>query len=162
MIIPGIAGRVAAAVSRTEAPSLDAAADASMPVAEAPRVQAPGFACAALGGWALAEDGVYCAASGNLDWFQVELADIQLKRDPAHALLRAYRQYGRDLLDQLGGRFVVCIWDANEDIGIVAHDRFGQMSLYWTETEDPLRMASLRARLVASRKSFTCVAIRLR
>ena len=136
MIIPGISGRIAAAASRTEVPSLAAAADASMPADQAPRVQAAGFACAALNGWVLAEDGVYCAASGNLDWFQVELADVQLKRDPAHALLRAYRQYGTDLLAQLGGRFAVCVWDAAQRIGIVAHDRFAQMSLYWTETDD--------------------------
>jgi asparagine synthase (glutamine-hydrolysing) len=70
--------------------------------------------------------------AGNIDWLDFEFADIQLKRDPAHAVAAAYRRLGVDLLSVLGGRFALFFWDSTDRTGIIACDRFGQMPVYWS------------------------------
>jgi asparagine synthase (glutamine-hydrolysing) len=86
---------------------------------------------AAVDGECLAQDGVVCALSGNVDWLNVELADVQMKRGPAAALYVAYRQHGERLIDIIGGRFAFLLWDSTERTALLACDRFGQMPVYW-------------------------------
>jgi asparagine synthase (glutamine-hydrolysing) len=97
-------------------------------------VSGPGIVAGAVGGWAMTDGDLCCAIAGNVDWLNYELADIQLKRDPAHALLQAYRRHRLDLLGQVGGRFNLFLWDSTDNVGLVACDRFGQMPVYWGRT----------------------------
>ena len=134
MIVTGLFGRIARAGADQAALAVEldqASADAS-----AAAVAAPGLQLRAVRGWALSEGTLHCALSGNPDWLDYELADVQLKRDPAHALLRAYRRHGRDLLERLGGRFALLLWDSAERRGLIACDRFGQVPVYWSRNAD--------------------------
>jgi len=100
------------------------------------RVSGSGIQAAVVQGWSLCDGQVCCAIAGNIDWLQYEFADIQLKKDPAHALLAAYRQLGVELLSVTGGRFALCLWDHANRTGLIANDRFGQMPVYWTRGAD--------------------------
>jgi asparagine synthase (glutamine-hydrolysing) len=135
-MIPGVAGRVA--VNMQSPP--DAMPDKVKCLLGAVDlwgdVKAPGIVAGVMRGWSLNEDGVCCAVSGNLDWLDYSLADIQLKRSPAHALMQAYRRHGVDLLSVAGGRFALCLWDSARRTGLIACDRFGQMPIYWAYRGD--------------------------
>ena len=96
------------------------------------KVAANGVLAGVTKGWAHREQDICCAISGNIDWLQNEFADIQLKRDPAQALVEAYRKHGVDLLTVTGGRFSLFLWDSAKRCGVVACDRFGQMPVYWS------------------------------
>jgi len=97
------------------------------------QLTAPTLSATALRGWSLRDDDVYCVVSGRIDWLDYELADLQIKHDPAHALLQGYRRHGRDLLSRIGGRFAIMVWDRSQRSGLVANDRFGQLPVYWTQ-----------------------------
>lgn len=94
-------------------------------------LDAPGMQLGAIEGWTLRDGDLCCAIAGNVDWLNYELADLQLKQGPAHALMRAYRRYGADLLAHIGGRFSVFVWDAESRNGVLATDRFGQIPVFW-------------------------------
>ena len=136
MIIPGLAGRVA--VDMQSPP--DALPDSVKRLLGAGdlwgEVNAPGIIAGVVRGGYLNDDGVCCALSGNLDWLDYELADIQLKRSPAHALMQAYRRHGVNLLSVAGGRFAIFLWDSVQRVGLIACDRFGQMPIYWANRRD--------------------------
>jgi asparagine synthase (glutamine-hydrolysing) len=132
LIIPGITGRLVAGG--------DAAATASNPAeTPAPRTQpfaGPGVHGRVVDGWSLCDGDLCCVISGNVDWLDYELADVQLKRGPAHALCQAYRRNGAELLRDIGGRFVALVWDSARRRGLLAGDRFGQMPVYWVRAAD--------------------------
>jgi asparagine synthase (glutamine-hydrolysing) len=135
VIIPGITGHIA-----IEAPAGDflarARATLHAPDSAATSVSAVGMMAWAASGWVASEQGVTCAVAGNLDWLQVDLAAAQINSDPARAVLNAYRLHGIRLLDRLGGRFALALWDSTQKTGMLARDRFGQMPLFWAEAED--------------------------
>lgn len=79
-----------------------------------------------------AVEGISCAVTGSIDWLYNEYSDIQLKEGAVPAVLAAYRQLGLGLLDVIGGRFSVALWDATNRTGMVATDRFGQVPVFWT------------------------------
>ena len=136
MIIPGVAGRVAANTHvAAEADFADAMASLT-PARAWEEVAAPGVLAGAVNGWSLCERDLCCAITGNIDWLDYELADIQLKRGPAHALQQAYRRHGIDLLAVVGGRFGLFLWDNAQKTGLVACDRFGQIPVYWSRLPD--------------------------
>ena len=131
MIIPGVAGCFSTETGvRAEPAFLDAigtlTTDASWD-----RICENDVNAAVIRGWSLSDDGVCCAIAGNVDWLQYDLADIQLKATPAHALLEAYRRRGLDFLSVVGGRFSLFLWDRGNRTGLLANDRFGQMPIYW-------------------------------
>ena len=132
MNISGILGRVSPAAQhplKLEIPGgLIGEAPADIPES----LQVPGLGVTAFAGWMSADDGVFCAISGNIDWLDVELADFQLKHDPAQALLQAYKRHGLKLLTVVGGRFSLVVWDSRKRNGLVACDRFGQSPVYWS------------------------------
>lgn len=134
MIIPGVIGRVAADPAQPFDNNVYASALDLSPAGMSAMVSKAGVSSLPANGWSAADGNILCAVAGNLDWLQVELADIQLKRDPAQAVLHAYRRDGTAFLDRLGGRFAVFVWDASNRTGVLARDRFGQVSVYWKQT----------------------------
>lgn len=134
MIIPGVAGCISCEPEKPMAATLIEVLRQLSPSSAAANLIAPGVAAGVSQGWQLQEGSICCGVAGNIDWLPVELADIQLKRDPAQAVLYAYRQYGTDLVTRIGGRFSLFLWDRAERTGLIACDRFGQMPVYWTQT----------------------------
>ena len=132
MIVPGVAGRISSDTDSHADARFDDAMGSLATNDEWRKVSAPGVLAGVVNGWTLREGDVCCAISGNIDWLQYEYADIQLKTDPARALLDAYRRYGLDLLSVIGGRFSLFLWDSSNRKGLVACDRFGQMPVYWS------------------------------
>lgn len=136
MIIPGVVGRIAESTQNSTGDVVSDALAVLDASGRSGKIAAPGISGAAVKGWTLQEGDITCAIAGNVDWLDYAFADIQLKRDPAHALLQAYRQSGIELLDAIGGRFVFVIWDGKAQTGIIACDRFCQMPLYWAEDDN--------------------------
>ena len=132
MIVPGVAGCIADGTDSHADAGFGDAMGSLATTDEWRKVAAPGVLAGVVNGWTLREGDLCCAISGNIDWLQYEYADIQLKRDPARALLDAYRRYGLDLLSVIGGRFSLFLWDSSNRKGLVACDRFGQMPVYWS------------------------------
>lgn len=54
-------------------------------------------------------------------------------RDPAKALLDAWRQHGDDVLARIGGEFLVALWDADRRRALLAVDRFSTFPLFFSE-----------------------------
>lgn len=136
MIIPGVVGRIAESTQNSTGDVVSDALAVLDASGRSGKIAAPGISGATVKGWTLQEGDITCAIAGNVDWLDYAFADIQLKRDPAHALLQAYRQSGIELLDAIGGRFVFVIWDGKAQTGIIACDRFCQMPLYWAEDDN--------------------------
>lgn len=132
MIVPGVAGRIANEIDERAEAGMADAINALATNGAWQKVAANGVLAGVTKGWAHREQDICCAISGNIDWLQNEFADIQLKRDPAQALVEAYRKHGVDLLTVTGGRFSLFLWDSAKRCGVVACDRFGQMPVYWS------------------------------
>ena len=132
MIVPGVAGFFGARPDAQTEAAFNAALDSIAADGRRDRVEGDGAVAGVVQGWSLCERKVCCAIAGNVDWLQYDLADIQLKNDPARALLEAYRQFGVDLLSVVGGRFSLFLWDRESRTGLLANDRFGQMPVYWS------------------------------
>jgi asparagine synthase (glutamine-hydrolysing) len=71
----------------------------------------------------LEQDGIRTALVGSPRWDDKELADIAINLGPAASLIRAYRNFGTDLLSRLHGPFALAIQDGDQTI--IAIDRLG-------------------------------------
>lgn len=138
VIVPGIFGRFGAA--NPDLPG-NFIGDRGLELQDL--VRAPGMSAGAIAGWTARDGSIHCGITGHVDWLQPDLADIQIKRDPAQALLQAYRQHGHGLLDRVGGRFALFAWDAQSRTGIVAGDRFGLIPVYWSRGDDGIGVAPM-------------------
>ncbi|MEZ5586321.1 MAG: asparagine synthase-related protein [Sedimenticolaceae bacterium] len=136
MNIPGVAGRLAADLTPEQRAHFADAMTSLAPMGGFRSIDTSSMLAGIVDGWALNDGDLSCAIAGNVDWRDYELADIQLKRDPAQALLRGYRRYGTDLLRTIGGRFSLALWDNSKRSGVIATDRFGQMPVYWSAFDD--------------------------
>ncbi len=132
LIVPGVAGLVAADLGESAGARFVDTMGSLATTGAWGSASAPGALAGVIRGWAMHEEALCCAVSGNIDWLEYEFADIQLKRDPAHAIAEAYRRLGVDLLSVVGGRFALFLWDSTNKTGIIACDRFGQMPVYWS------------------------------
>ena len=63
-------------------------------------------------------------------------------QSPEEVLLRAYLDWGKDVLKRLHGAFAFAIWDGRKDRLLIARDRFGEKPLYLHEREGVLHFAS--------------------
>jgi len=135
LIVPGVAGRFSADSGKKTGFAFVEALGSLTTDGQWETVEGKGVRAAVIQGWSLCEGDVCCAIAGNVDWLQYDLADTQLKKTPAHALLEAYRRRGLDLLSVVGGRFSLLLWDDGSKTGLLANDRFGQMPIYWTRDE---------------------------
>lgn len=86
-------------------------------------------------------EGLMTAIAGRFYWRNRKLADHAKRHDAQATLALAYQEFGEKLLDQLGGRFSLVIWDCPNRAGLVATDRFGQNTVYWHVDEDIVRVA---------------------
>src|SRR5215510_1423569 len=95
--------------------------------------------------WATAEqvEGALCNAMdpwvgivASPSWRNTALADEQRARGSAAALRRAYRDYGLDLFNHLIGAFAFAIVDPSTRKGLIAVDRMGIQSLYFSSHRD--------------------------
>lgn len=96
----------------------------------------PGRAHLIAGGpqsFCLEQDGIQVAGYGRLRFLSPEWVDASRALGPAAALLRAWQDRGADCLSQLGGEYLVSIWDSRNQRGLAAVDRFSTFSLYWGE-----------------------------
>jgi len=131
LIVPGIAGCIAPVVDEHIEARFANAMDSLAPRDAWVRRKDHGTLTGVVNGWALCDANLCCVVSGNVDWLQYEFADIQLKNDPAHALIEAYRRLGTELLSVIGGRFSLYLSDTASNTTLIACDRFGQMPVYW-------------------------------
>ena len=85
----------------------------------------------------------------------VQRRDLQLRRaargarragvpdaSDTEVVLRAYRRWGVDCLEQLRGMFAFALWDEREQTLFCARDRFGIKPLYYAQVDGVLYLAS--------------------
>lgn len=85
--------------------------------------------------------GILTALSGKYYWRDRELSDHAKRLDARTTLALAWSKFGESLLDQIGGRFSLLVWDSQECRGLVATDRFGQDPVYWHRVGQSLHLA---------------------
>lgn len=85
--------------------------------------------------------GLLTAASGNFYWRDRELSDHAKRLDSRATLCLAWSKFGEALLEHIGGRFSLVVWDSRERRGLVATDRFGQDPVYWHRIGESLQIA---------------------
>jgi asparagine synthase (glutamine-hydrolysing) len=70
---------------------------------------------------------------GSPRWRDPLLAEVQRAQGPAKALRRAYRDHGIGLFDQIAGAFAFAVLDRSHRRALLAIDRMGIHSLYYSE-----------------------------
>jgi len=63
-------------------------------------------------------------------------------RSDIEVLVHAYEQWGETFLDRVRGMFAVALWDGRTQTLLAARDRAGEKPLYYTLTDEGLRLAS--------------------
>ncbi|MFX0061317.1 MAG: asparagine synthase (glutamine-hydrolyzing) [Candidatus Hermodarchaeota archaeon] len=63
-------------------------------------------------------------------------------KSDTEVLLKSYRQWGIEVLNQLNGMFSFIIWDKKEEQILLVRDRFGIKPLYYTYIDDLLVLSS--------------------
>lgn len=132
MVIPGITGCFGGDHSDDASARLRTALRTHGAESDTLPFSVAGFQAGQVQGTTAHDGAITCMVIGNLDWLSVEIADVQSKQGPAAALQVAYRQHGEKLLDVIGGRFALAVWDAEKQSGLLAVDRFGLMPVYWS------------------------------
>jgi len=93
-------------------------------------------------GWSFKDNtGVIAIISGNPYWQDRKLSNQAIHYDHAQVLASTYHEYGEKILEKLAGRFNLCVWDPNSKTGLIATDRFGQMPIYWIESNKTVFIA---------------------
>jgi len=87
-------------------------------------------------------NGILSAISGAYFWRNRELADHAKRHDEKNTLSFAYEKFGNDLLEHIGGRFSLVVWDAVKKSGVAATDRFGQNTVYWHSSNGLISIAA--------------------
>ncbi len=95
------------------------------------------------------EDGdIQLVANGeiyNCDELRRELAGHGHRfrsRSDIEVLVHAYEQWGERFLARVGGMFALALWDGRTRTLMAARDRAGEKPLYYTVTDEGLRLAS--------------------
>jgi len=80
-----------------------------------------------------ANGSVWCVAEGRIDGLSELASDLGLDpATPAEAVLAAaFSRQGEAMLDQLGGRFALIVWDGANETGLLAVDQLGSRSLFF-------------------------------
>ncbi|WP_018880114.1 asparagine synthetase B [Thioalkalivibrio sp. ALE9] len=87
--------------------------------------------CLVRGGWTAQEGDVIAAIAGHPQWRKPSLAERARERDPAQALLEAWRQHGTGLFEQVSGDYALVIVDAGQGRLVAGTDRLGQTPLHY-------------------------------
>jgi len=88
------------------------------------------------------QDGVFIAIEGKLRWQDQELAQLSSEFSVAHALAAAYRIHGVNLFGKLSGAFAFAILDENNHRTLIAIDRIGISSLFYSFSQEQLIFSS--------------------
>ena len=91
-------------------------------------------------------DGAWITYNGEI-YNYVEVREMLGERgfrapSDTEVLLRAYRRWGVDCLEQLRGMFAFALWDEREQTLFCARDRFGIKPLYYAQVDGVLLLAS--------------------
>lgn len=73
---------------------------------------------------------------GHINWTAQELRLYAEQHGTARTILRAYREYGTDLMKVIGGSYVLVVVDREKKLCILATDRFGTHPLYYTHCKN--------------------------
>jgi asparagine synthase (glutamine-hydrolysing) len=85
----------------------------------------------------------------NADALRVELGITAVLADE-DLLAEGYRRWGRELPERLRGDFVLLIWDAVREEGLLARDQLGVQPFYLYDSDGGVRFASEVRHLIAS------------
>lgn len=108
-------------------------------------LMAKGACCAVTDGGILEDDHLIILFAGRIRYKTVPANDIQ---STLRALANDYRQVGAQILQQLFGSFAFVILDRSHNSAILAIDRIGLQSLYYTSHPDNLLFATSMAALI--------------
>ena len=98
--------------------------------------------------YSIAEEGdCYAAIAGQPYWPNERLTSLANHKNHAAALLSAYLEQGEHCLDSLQGNFVLAIIDPQKRKLVLAIDRIGNESLFYTSLNDGIAFASRAASL---------------
>jgi asparagine synthase (glutamine-hydrolysing) len=91
-------------------------------------------------------DGAWITYNGEI-YNYVEVREVLGERafhgaSDTEVVLRAYRRWGVDCLEQLRGMFAFALWDEREQTLFCARDRFGIKPLYYAQVDGVLYLAS--------------------
>ena len=112
-------------------PTLHAPSGASLA-----HLENPLGACLVRGGWIAGdEDGRIAAIAGHPFWRDAGLSALAGSRDPAQALLDAYRRLGDGLFARIAGDFALAILDPVGRRLLAGIDRTGQVPLHFARIE---------------------------
>lgn len=74
----------------------------------------------------------------------------------SEVILKAYKEYGEHCVEKLDGMFAFAIWDEENDIFLIARDRFGKKPLYMMNHDSGIICASeIKALISLTKKKFT-------
>ena len=99
----------------------------------------------------LEQDGIRAALVGSPRWDDKELAGIASNLGSAASLIRAYRNFGTDLLSRLHGPFALTVQDGDQTL--VAIDRLGIHRLSYAYQDGVFVFATSTGSVVRTRKS---------
>ncbi len=92
---------------------------------------------------AVSAEGVECASAGRIHNLSELAFALDLRRaDPGLILIHAWMRWGEAMLDRLRGSFVLAVWDAPWQRGMIAVDHLGTRSLFYRSEGDTLLFAS--------------------
>ncbi len=89
------------------------------------------------------------ALEGRTRWLSADLTALAARHSSAAALAEAYRRYGTECLQHLGGTFAAAIVDADAASGLLAVDRIGIRSLCYAQPAGRLVFGSSAASVAA-------------
>ena len=98
----------------------------------------------------------WTAIVGDHHWSDPSLAEIASSQGAAAALRQAYRRYGSELLDRLHGAFALAIVDPAAQRTMLAIDRLGIHSLYYSSDYAPGLVFGTTAGLVKAHPGIDC------
>ena len=87
-------------------------------------------------------DGLYACVQGSIRWADAELTQLAVSQGPALALLEAYRRHGIKFLDKVSGPFALAIIDKVNRRSLIAIDKLGIGSLFFTVRSNQLIFSS--------------------
>lgn len=102
-----------------------------------------------------ADGGLSIVFNGEIYNYKALRAELEALGQPlrtgsdTEVILRAYRQWGADMLGRLRGMFALAIWDSPRGRMLLARDCFGIKPLYYSTAGGTLRVASSVKALLA-------------
>ena len=102
------------------------------------------------------QDEPWAAIVGAHNWSDPALAEMQGAQGAAAALRRAYLRFGSEFLEQLHGAFALAVVDPAAQRLILAIDRLGIHSLYYSSDSSPGLVFGTTAGLVKAHPGIEC------